>query len=29
MNAHAVLALLQDLNENYLDGGDEMNHDIS
>jgi hypothetical protein len=26
---HAVLALLQDLNKNYLDGGDEMNHDIS
>jgi hypothetical protein len=29
MDAHAALALLQDLNENYSDGGEEMNHDIS
>ena len=29
MDEHAALALLQDLNENDLDGGEEMDHDIS
>jgi hypothetical protein len=29
MDAHAALALLQNLNENYSNGGEEMNHDIS
>jgi hypothetical protein len=29
MDAHAELALLQDLKENDSDGGEEFNHDIS
>ena len=29
MDAHARLALLQELKENYLDSGKEINHDIS
>jgi hypothetical protein len=29
MDAHAALALLQDLNENYSEGGEEMDQDTS
>jgi hypothetical protein len=29
MDEHAALALLQDLNENDLDSGEEMDYDIS